>query len=143
MNEEVQSTKKEKFIEAFWEAVDNGVPEKMALTLAKQEAGYSENTKMAHILKSIDEELVSHASMELKLTLPRAVRGLKSVLEDPEQKGAANAIAASNSILDRTGIVKKEAKDVNITMPSGLAFMPTKKPVSLTDEDSVFIVAQE
>ena len=125
--------KKAKFVEAFWEAIDNGVEERMALNIARLEAGYSEKTDISAILKTIDQELLSKANIEIKLAMPKAIHSIKSVLNDPEAKGATNALAAAASVLDRAGLVKKEAKEVNVTMPSGIAFMPHKLPVNLDD----------
>lgn len=134
MAERKHTAKQAAFIRSFWEAVENGVPERTALELAKVEAGYSEGTDIYHILEHLDQDLLSRANIEIKLALPKAIKGLKGVLEDPEQKGAANVIAASASVLDRAGVVKKEAKEVNITMPSGIAFMPPKIPVNIDAE---------
>ena len=130
---EHMTEKKAKFVEAFWEAIDNGVEERMALNIARLEAGYSDKTDMSAILKTIDLELLSKANIEIKLARPKAIRRIKSVLNDPEAKGATNALAAAASVLDRAGLVKKESKEVNVTMPSGIAFMPHKLPVNTDD----------
>lgn len=136
MAENSNKERQEKFVALYWEAVEEGVPEKLALELAKKDAGYAESTPLSSILKTIGEDLVSHANLEVKLMLPKATKSLKSVLDDPEQKGAANAIAASASVYDRAGVLKKESKEVNITMPTGIAFMPPKIPVNLHEETS-------
>lgn len=129
--EKEYATKKEKFIASFWEAVENNVPEKEALKIAKLEAGYVDSMSLSNILSGIEEDLLRYANLEIKLALPKAINKLKGVLDDPEQKGATNVIAASASVLDRAGVVKKESKEVNITMPSGVAFMPQKLPVDV------------
>jgi hypothetical protein len=129
--EKEYATKKEKFIAVFWEAVENNIPEREALKIAKLEAGYVDSMSLSNILSQIEEDLLRHANLEIKLALPKAISKLKGVLDDPEQKGATNVIAASASVLDRAGVVKKESKEVNITMPSGVAFMPPKLPVDV------------
>ncbi len=128
--------KKQKFIEAYWEAVENGIKEKEALKMAKIEAGYADNVSIPSIVRTLGDDILTHANIELKLALPKAVKSLKSILEDPEQKGASNAIAASASVLDRAGVVKKESHQVNVTMPSGIAFMPPKIPVDIENAET-------
>lgn len=131
MSDSVEKSKRQKFIESYWEAVENNVPERIALEIAHKEAGYGETYTVNMVLKHLDQELLDHANMELKLGLPKAISKLKKVLDDPDNKGAANVIAASASILDRAGVLKKEAKEVTVTMPTGIAFMPAKLPVQI------------
>jgi hypothetical protein len=134
MTDHNTTEKKTKFVEAFAEAIEHGVPEKEALELARLEAGYSDNTRLSIILKGLGDEFIQYGDIKLKLTIPKAIKAIKDVLEEPDNRGASNALAAAASVLDRAGVLKKEHKEVNITMPSGIAFMPPKIAVDLTQE---------
>jgi hypothetical protein len=133
MVEHRETEKKKLFVEAYAEAVQNGVPQKEALRLAKAEAGYHENYSINIILRGLGPEWVEYAQRELNLTIPTAIKGIVDVLNLPDEKGSANKLAAAASLLDRAGIGKKETRELNVTMPSGIAFMPQKVPVNLDD----------
>lgn len=124
----------EAFISAFAEAVKGGLPKEEALRAAKTAAGYHETYSIPQILKHLGPAWVEFANRELNLAIPEAIDGIISVLRDPESRGGTNKLAAAASLLDRAGIGKKETKDINISMPTGIAIMPPKVPVVI-DED--------
>ncbi len=133
MVEHRDTPKKQAFVAAYAEAIENGVPRKQALELAKAEAGYSHDVTMRQILRGLGDEWIQHAVQELQLNIPKAIKGIVDVLDNPDEKGSTNKLAAAGSLLDRAGVGKKETKDVNLTMPTGIAFMPSKVPVNLDD----------
>lgn len=118
------------FVEAFCDAVDGGVKEAEAYRAAKNIAGYSENTSRADILS---EEVIlaiqAHYSHSMVLKLSQANAKMDSILEDPEQGGAAVLLQAVNSVFDRGGVIKKESKEVTIKAPTGIVVMPSKAPL--------------
>lgn len=129
--------KKKIFVEELAQAIENHVPVKEAVEIAKLAAGYSENTRASRIVASLKNEILEEADNQLKLLTFKAIKTLDNILDTPDTQGASNAIAASASILDRAGVVKKEAKEVNITAPHGIAFMPAKKDINLDDAEIV------
>ena len=133
MVEHRDTDKKQKFVEAFADARENGVPEKEALQLALLEAGYSETTRLSVVLKGLGDEFIQYGDMKLKLKIPTAVNAIESVFDNPDDRGNPNRLAAAASVLDRAGVLKKEAKEVTVQMPSGIAFMPAKVPVDFTE----------
>lgn len=130
-----ETEKKKIFVEELALAIDNHVPLKDAVEIAKAAAGYSENTRASRIVASLKSEILEEADNQLKLLTFKAIKSLDSILDDPDKRGASNAIAASASILDRAGVTKKESKEVNITAPHGIAFMPAKKEINLDDAE--------
>lgn len=132
MAEHRDTEKKQKFVEAFADARENGVPEKEALKMALLEAGYSDTTRLSVVLKGMGDEFIQYGDMKLKLKIPTAVSAIEEVFNDPDNRGNPNRLAAAASVLDRAGVLKKESREVTVQMPSGIAFMPAKVPVDLS-----------
>lgn len=103
-----------------------------AMTLA----GYSDNTPISEIKRSLKEEIIDLALNELASSTPEAVMALKRVLKEPNQLGAGTRLKAVAQILDRAGIVKPEG-DLNLKVPEGgLIILPAKKK---STDDSITI----
>ena len=120
--------KQQIFKEIFVRAVmDDRLPKREAIKLARQAACYAESTAITHILTpALTSSILEEINLRLALTAAEAVASLEDVLAEPERKGAANVIAAANSLLDRSGITKKETQEVNLKVPSAVIILPPK-----------------
>lgn len=115
------------FVEAYCDAVEGGVAMGEAFRLAKTIAGYSENTSKKDILSSdVVDEIIAFQNRNLVITLPKAVAKLHSLMDDPEQGGAAILLSTVNTVMDRGGLVKKEAKEINVKSDNAIIILPSK-----------------
>lgn len=122
--------KQQKFVDTFLEFVESGITEKEARLMAKREAGYAETTLYRHIfVEEVKQAIIEGTNLRLVTLLPKAVNKIDSVLDNPEQGGAARLLEAAAQVLDRGGVVKKEAREVTIKAPTGIVIIPSKKPL--------------
>jgi len=113
-------TEKQKAFLAALAGEANGCPVK-----AKEMASYSKHTTLVEVTRGLIDEMADVAHEMLALNAPKAVGGLVTVLDNPNDLGARNRIAAAAQLLDRSGFGKKE--QVEVTTPlSGLVFLPVK-----------------
>ena len=115
------------FIDSYCDCIEAGVTDKEAFHTAKQIAGYSENTQKRDIINDdVAEELRAYGNRRLVQMLPKALRKFDGLVDDPEQGGAPVLLNTLNSLFDRSGLIKKEAKEVTIKAPTGIVVMPSK-----------------
>lgn len=103
---------------------------KVALALA----GYSPNTRVSDVVKSLKQEIVEMALNYVALSAPQAAFKMAQVMHTPDMAGASIAIKAAQEILNRAGVNTKD--DVSINVPQGGIFiMPAKKAPVLIEEE--------
>ena len=81
---------------------------------AMDAAGYSSATKPHEVYNSLKEEIKALAEDMLASSSIKAISGIIDVIDQPGQIGAANRLNAAKELLDRVGIVKKEAQQVQV-----------------------------
>lgn len=115
------------YLDTFLEALDAGVAVAEAYRIAKLEAGYSENTAKRDILTDeMYSEIQTYYNRRMVTKLAKADKKIDSLLDDPEQGGAAVLLNVVNSVLDRGGVIKKESREITIKAPTGIVVMPGK-----------------
>lgn len=119
--------KQQIFVEAFCEALDAGVAESEAWKTAKTFAQYSENTARKDIMTDeMATAIQLYYNQKMVIKLAKANNKIDSLLEEPDQDGAAVLLGTVNSVLDRGGVIKKESKEITIKAPTGIVSMPPK-----------------
>ena len=99
---------------------------------AAELAGYSDPHSA---VKRMRKELITYAENMLATAAPQAVFGIiQSLTSDKPIPQANIKLKAAESILDRTGLGKKETLDVNHKVNGGVFLLPEKKPVILEGE---------
>lgn len=101
---------------------------KVAMALA----GYSPNTRVTDILKSLREEIREVALDYLALSAPKAAYEMVDIISNPTKGGASIAIAAAKEVLSRSGVNAKE--DASIRVPSGGIFIMPAKSIPFVEE---------
>jgi uncharacterized membrane protein len=93
---------------------------------AMEMAGYSRNTSPTEAIRPIADEVADIANVILAMNAPKAALGMVGVVDDPSALGAKNKVAAAKEVLDRTGVVKKDAE---VKAPEGAAvfILPPKQ----------------
>lgn len=126
------SEKQEIFVEIFCRAMEDGLPKREAIKLARQAACYSDMTTNTHIFTpNLVQAILDDVNKRIALNAPAAVNALEEVLHNPERKGASNLLAAVASLLDRAGITKKEPQEVTVKGASAIIILPPKAPLGL------------
>mgnify|MGYP000990772506 CR=1 FL=1 len=98
-------------------------------------AGYSENTPERYMIEALHEEMVEIANKLLAANSIKAAQGLVDVIDNEGKSlGASNVINAAKQILDRAGVVQKDAS-VNVKVGGGLLILPAKKESDDDGED--------
>lgn len=119
--------KQQKFVDAFCEAVDNGVKGREAQHQAKQLAGYAPTTALRDIVtEDMVTEMLSYANRRMVMGIPDAINKLEGIMHDPTQDGAKTLLDTISQWLDRSGVIKKESREVIIKAPTGIVVMPPK-----------------
>jgi phage terminase small subunit len=114
--------RQKKFVEALFDSDVRG-----NFTLAAKKAGYSENTDGVEVADAIDDTyILEQAARYLKRSTPKAVIELISLLENPPPN-SENIRKVAGDILDRAGIVKKDALDITVQAPTGIVILPSKR----------------
>lgn len=113
---------------AFLEALFG--PARGDIRSAMDIAGYSENASASTLVASLKDEILERSTNVLAATAPRAAMSFGDVINDPTLLGAKELMQAAKEVLDRTGIVKVERVDHNISTPNGIFILPPKAPTS-------------
>ena len=109
------------FIEALFSPEIKG-----DIRAAMRKAGYADSTQIRQVVAPLKEQIIERAQLELALNVGKAVSGLISAIDEPSKMGTNSKIKASEALLDRVGIIKKEPDTVKI--PRGaIFFLPKKK----------------
>lgn len=99
--------KEQNFLDVLFEGCQGDI--RMAMT----ESGFGKDVPVAYMARKFAKEIKELAKDYLTASSARAAVKLVSVIEDPNQIGAKNVIAATNSVLDRAGVFKEEATKVS------------------------------
>jgi len=107
---------------------------------SKVAAGYSDNTKLKDIMGGIPDDVIDAVNIYILSEAIGAAKAIVEVRKDPNQLGAANKLKAADSLLDRSGVVKKQQVEIKQESPTAIFFLPAKDynlPVdeSLEDDD--------
>ncbi len=70
-------------------------------------AGYAQLSQ-AMKSKNVQKHILDSTQKYLATNAPKAVKSLLKILDEPDTKGGANAIAAAKEVLDRGGLAKKD-----------------------------------
>lgn len=100
-------------------------------------AGYSENTPIAEVERSLRDEIIEVAKSVLAANSVRASWALVDGVIDPTKAGISISMKAAQEVLDRVGVVKSTG-DVTLKVPEGgLVILPAKQvnPHDLKSED--------
>ena len=110
--------KQQKFLEVLFDQADGNV------MIAKQLAGYSDNTSTTEVIKGLKDEINDATKEYLARVAPRAAFAMGSALDNPTELGIRDKMTAAKDLLDRTGHNKTDKMEV--TAPSGLFILPPK-----------------
>lgn len=91
-------------------------------------AGYSDNTSVAELVKSLRTEIRDAAKDALAMASIKAAFAHENVLMDPNMPGAGNVLKAAQSILDRVGV---KDEDVGSNLPDGAVLILPEKKVTI------------
>lgn len=116
------------FLEVYFQEVYHEKKDrKKAAIVARDAAGYSENTSPSVILAALKHELLDRSIEELASILPKALSTVEEGIDNPTKQGGARALNAALALLDRAGLTKKEQSEVTVKQPEGLIVIPPKK----------------
>lgn len=96
---------------------------------AKLMAGYDKKTPLLTIVRKLNKEILQRGDDFLAIHSPVAIAGLLSVMHNPTEPGAKIRLQAIESILDRSGIVKKEKQEVAQDAPNYIFLIPNKTKI--------------
>jgi hypothetical protein len=112
--------KQAKFLEALLENGDGDFRKAM------NEAGYAASTPVGHVISALNDEIIALTKNILALNGPKAALGIVGVMNNPEEMGGKNKLAAAMTILDRVGVSKKDQLEVTGPAVSGIFILPPK-----------------
>lgn len=111
---------------------DNGGNVRRCMDLA----GYAKNSPMSSVTRSLKDELIAIAKDLMASHSIKATLSLFSVIDNPSQLGAANAINAAKQVLDRSNIVQEET-NIKVNVGEGLVILPAKDIGAKVESDTV------
>lgn len=123
------NAQQELFVDVFIEeTIVNGTEYFTAARKAKEAAGYAPSIHAYHFLNNsrIAEEITKRCQQIMAMQLPKTVRKVESVLDDPTQAGSRRILEAAAMIMDRAGLVKKDVTELEIKAPDGVVLLPAK-----------------
>ena len=94
------------------------------VVLAKQLAGYSDNTTTTEVVRGLKDEIAEATKEYLARVAPRSTFAMGNALDNPTELGIRDKMTAAKDLLDRTGHNKTDKMEV--TSPSGLFILPPK-----------------
>jgi len=97
---------------------------------AKSLAGYSPNTSLKKIVNSLESEIMEVTKNLLVSYGVKAAHTYNDVLEDKAGMNAREKINTASQILDRIGLVKKEAVEVEVKGAT-VVLLPPKETVDM------------
>ena len=99
------------------------------LRKAAELSGYAKNGHW-QVAKALKHEIIEMASSILAQSAPKAAMKLVNIMDSDEPIPQANVrMQAAQTILDRTGLGKKESLDVNHKVEGGLFILPAKEEI--------------
>lgn len=89
-------------------------------------AGY-EMSYHASLVRSLKDEILKRSSDEMAMAIPKAVnRVITSMDDDGSTPKGDLRLKAAESLLDRSGLAKKQEMDVKVDSSSPVFFIPSK-----------------
>ena len=99
------------------------------LRKAAELSGYAENGHW-QVAKSLKHEIIEMASGILAQSAPKAAMKLVKIMDSDEPIPQASVrMQAAQTILDRTGLGKKDSLDINHKVEGGLFILPAKEEI--------------
>jgi hypothetical protein len=93
----------------------------------KEEAGYAENTSVYQLLRVLKDEIVKRNVDFMTIDSGSSINAIVDVRRNPTNPGAETVLKAANSLLEKSGLGKKETLEVEHKIPNGLVILPAKK----------------
>ncbi len=94
--------------------------------LAKEAAGYAPSNDGFMIAARLRKFIIAATEEYLAINGPKSATKLVDIIDNPVQKGATNSLKASQEILDRIGITKKQQLEVQSDAPIAVVILPPK-----------------
>lgn len=99
------------------------------LRKAAELSGYAENGHW-QVAKALKHEIIEMASGILAQSAPKAAMKLVKIMDSDEPIPQASVrMQAAQTILDRTGLGKKDSLDINHKVEGGLFILPAKEEI--------------
>lgn len=119
MKKENLTENQQRFIEVLFNEANGD------LAKAKELAGYSPNSTIAHTIKPMADHIVEAARDYLARHSAKAAVSLVQVIDQPVALGNRDKLKAATEILDRVGLVKKEIVEHKVEHKS-VVILPAK-----------------
>jgi hypothetical protein len=104
------------------------------LRKAAELSGYAKNGHW-QVAKALKHEIIEMASSILAQSAPKAAMKLVNIMDsDAPIPQASVRIQAAQTILDRTGLGKKDSLDVNHKVEGGLFILPAKEEIVINGD---------
>ena len=104
------------------------------LKKAAELSGYAENGHW-QVAKALKHEIIEMASGILAQSAPKAAMKLVDIMDSDAPIPQANVrMQAAQTILDRTGLGKKDSLDVNHKVEGGLFILPAKEEIIINGQ---------
>lgn len=133
-NEKDLTPRQQAFLDAFFG------PAGFDISVAKEMAGYAKTSNNKDIIKPLLPHIEDAIQTQIAVGAARGVSTLIGVLSDPTKPGNKEAMAAANSLLDRFGMTKEKAAQVNVKVDvAPVVYLPEKKEVELNKSDYIDI----
>ena len=101
---------------------------------AAELAGYAQNGHW-QVVKALKHEIIDLASNILAQSAPQAAMKLVDIMDsDAPIPQASVRMQAAQTILDRTGLGKKDSLDVNHKVEGGLFILPAKEEIIINGQ---------
>lgn len=114
--------------------MDDDVKGNIRKAMAK--AGYSPETSVMAVIKSLKKELTDIAEEYIAAHAPAAAFGMAGAMEDAMSPDMKEKLTAMKEILDRGGVVKKDGSALGDAQKMGtLFFLPAKKAAELEGDE--------
>jgi len=111
--------KQQKFLAALFDETGGDA------RLAKKMAGYSDETRLAEVVKPLKDEIMEATKEYMAYVAPKAAMAMGNALVDPTELGIRDKMTAAKDLLDRAGLIKTEK--VNVESSGGLFVLPAKE----------------
>lgn len=125
--------KQRALLSAYYQSMGTITPREAAL-----QAGY-DSTNTYHAVQSVKKELSELAEMLLIQSSPKAANVITELMTTKEIVPQANIkLEAAKTLLDRTGLGKREKLEIEGQLTGNLFFIPAKKEMSGEVIDGVY-----
>ena len=112
--------KQKLFLDALYESAKGDVRKAMDI------AGYAKTTPLSAVIEPLADEIVRRGQHFMAVHVPKAALGMVNIIDDPNQLGVSNRIAAAKEVMDRAGLVKRDKIEVSGEGVAGIFYLPKK-----------------